>query len=223
MDNVISSSTIISGRTNEVSVYSPLLKNNCQLTLIGDYHSSLDDGRGENFVSYSGRMAQYGNRDMQQFQQMLELAQQNQSDAVLLLGDILSFPSEKGVETRAGLIKDSPIPVYYIAGNHDWHYEGWPGTDMQQRQEWITKRLLPLYNGRDPMNYAVEINGIKLIMMDNSLYEITARQLEFLRRELADGKPALVGCHVPLYLGMPYHVVTDYGCGHPAWGAANDS
>ena len=216
----LSSSPVISGNAQKVNVFSPLLQQKCRLTLIGDYHSSLNDERDEPFTQYSARMAQYGHTDMKDLEKLFEHAIQNNSDAIVLLGDMISFPSEKGVEVLTSVIKSSPIPVYYIAGNHDWHYEGWQGSDMQQRQEWINKRLLPLYDGREPLNYAVEIKGVKLIMIDNSVCQIQPSQLEFLRRELSDGKTAVIGCHIPLYLGMPDHQVTDYGCGHPEWGGS---
>lgn len=216
------STAIISGSPKAVNVLSPLLKQKCQLTLIGDYHSSLNDERGADFTCYSARMAQYGRSDMQELAHFFMKAFEGGSDAIILLGDIISFPSEKGIETLSGMIKDSPIPVYYTAGNHDWHYEGMPGSDKTQRQEWIDRRLLPLYCGRNPLNYAVKVNGIKLLMIDNSVYEILPSQLEFCRRELADGTPAVICCHIPFYLGMPFHSVTGFGCGHPDWGAATD-
>lgn len=217
-----SSTTVISGNANGVTMRSPLLKQKCQLTLISDYHCGIDDERGEPFVQYSARMERCSSRkDMLELEQAFAKACENGSDAIILTGDMISFPSEKGVETLAALMEDSPIPVYYIAGNHDWHYEGLQGSDIQQRQEWIEKRLLPLYAGRDPMNYAVEIKGIKLIMLDNSVYHILPSQLQFLRNELAGGKPVLLGCHIPFYTGLPSSVA-GFGCGHPDWGAATD-
>lgn len=214
--------TVISSRPDAVTVSSDLLKQKCRLTLIGDYHAVTDDERGVPFAQYSARMAQYGHADMKELEELFAQACQNGSDAVILLGDIISFPSEKGVELLSSMMKNSPIPVYFTAGNHDWHYEGTPGSDKKLRQEWIRKRLLPLYDGRDPMNYAVEIKGIKLLMVDNSVYETTTSQLEFLRRELSEDKPALLGVHIPFYLGMPFHTAGNYGCGHPQWGAEAD-
>lgn len=222
MNSINCPSTVISGKDNEVTLRSQFLKERCRLTLIGDYHATLDDERGTPFKQYSARMAQWGHSDMQELESLFSKAFQDGSDAIILLGDILSFPTEKGVETLAGMMKDSPIPVLFTAGNHDWHYEGMPGSDMQKRQKWISKRLLPLYGGHDPMNYAFEIKGVKILMVDNSVYEITPSQLEFCRKELSDGKPVLVGCHIPLYLGMPYHTIVNYGCGNPEWNGAND-
>lgn len=222
MESKKSAFPVISGKNNEVILHSPLLKERCRLTLIGDYHATLEDERGKLFQQYSARMAQWGHSDMHHLEELFSKGFQDGSDAIILLGDMISFPTEKGVETLAGMMKDSPIPVLFTAGNHDWHYEGMPGSDMQKRQEWINKRLLPLYGGHDPMNYAVEIKGIKLLMVDNSVYQITPSQLAFCRKELSDGKPVLLGCHIPLFLGMPYHSVVNYGCGHPEWNGAND-
>ena len=213
---------VISTRDNEVTVRSPQLSAPVRILLIGDYHSSLNDERGVPYEQYSARMAQYGNGDMKKLAEYFRQAAEQKYDLILLLGDILSFPSEAGVECLAELIRTSPIPALFTAGNHDWHYEGLPGSDIELRREWIAKRLLPLYGGNDPLQYVYEVNGLKVIMIDNSVYEILPGQLEFVRRELADGKPALLGCHIPLYLPLPGRTVTGYGCGHPDWGAATD-
>jgi len=213
---------LISTRENDVSVSSPLLSGSTQILLIGDYHSSLNDVRGVPYEQYSARMAQYGNPDMKLLAEYFQQAADRKYDLILLLGDILSFPSEAGVEFLANQISRSPVPALFIAGNHDWHYEGLPGSDMELRRQWTAKRLLPLYGGNDPLKYVYSVNGLKVIMIDNSTYEILPEQLDFIRRELADGKPALLGCHIPLYLPLPDRTVTGYGCGHPDWCAATD-
>ena len=216
------STPVVTCRDHRISVHSPLLRDSARLLLIGDYHCSVNDRRGIPYEQYSGRMARYGNRDMDRLAESFRLAAEQQYDLILLLGDILSFPSEAGVEQLGSLIRESPVPALFIAGNHDWHYEGLPGSDLEMRRQWTAKRLLPLYAGRDPLQYVCRVNGIKVIMIDNSVYEILPGQLEFLRRELADGQPALLGCHIPLYLPLPGRGVTGYGCGHPEWCAATD-
>lgn len=214
--------SIVTVGDNSVRVRSPRLERPAKILLIGDYHSSLNDPRGKPFEQYSARMAQYGNQDMKLLAEYFQQAADGKYDLILLLGDILSFPSEAGVEFLTGLIRESPIPALFTAGNHDWHYEGTPGSDIELRRQWTADRLLPLYGGNDPLQYAYTFNGLKVIMIDNSVYEILPEQLEFVRRELADGKPALLGCHIPLYLPGPGRTVTGYGCGHPDWCAAND-
>ena len=50
---------LISGKDNEVTLRSQFLKEKCRLTLIGDYHATLDDERGTPFKQHSARMAQW--------------------------------------------------------------------------------------------------------------------------------------------------------------------
>lgn len=50
---------------------------------------------------------------------------------------------------------NAEIPCRYIAGNHDWHFEG-SGPDIPQpelRRRWI-KKLAPLYAGENPDGYS---------------------------------------------------------------------
>ena len=146
-------------------------------------------------------------------------AEQEGYDAILMPGDFLSFPSAAGVEKFAACFRQSKVPCLFTAGNHDWHFEGMSGTEADLRREWIGKLLLPLYGGRDPMAYAVRIKGMKILMIDNSIYEILPEQLDFLERELAEGLPVIIGCHVPFY--VPGRNIF-FGCGHPDWNGAND-
>ncbi len=221
-NQIIFPRSIVTVGDNSVRVQSPHLDAPAKILLIGDYHSSLNDQRGKPFEQYSARMAQYGNPDMELLAGYFQLAADKKFDLILLLGDILSFPSEAGVDFLAALIRKSPVPALFIAGNHDWHYEGTPGSDIEMRRKWTADRLLPLYNGNDPLKYVYSLNGIKVIMVDNSVFEILPEQLDFVRSELADGKPALLACHVPLYLPGHREAVSGYGCGHPDWCAAND-
>ena len=212
----------VSVTENKVVLSVPGLEKSCRLFLIGDYHSTLSDEREIPFRKYSARMAQYGHHDMTMLEEFFRQAQSEKCDAILLLGDMISFPSQAGVESLERLMKSSPVPCYFTAGNHDWHYEGTAGSDMEQRRQWINERLKSLYQGRDPMNYAVEVNGLRILMMDNSVYEILPSQLAFLENELARGANTLVACHIPFHLPGTDRSVTSYGCGHPRWCEASD-
>ena len=213
---------VISVGDDLVRVHTPHLAVPTRILLIGDYHSTLDDGRGALYEKYSARMARYGNHDMTKLAEDFRLAAERKYDLILLLGDILSFPSEAGAEYLARLLRKSPVPACFTAGNHDWHYEGTLGSDLELRRFWTAQRLTELYDGADPLKYTVSVNGLKVIMIDNSVYEIVPEQLDFIRRELADGQPALLGCHIPLYLPGRRGDVSGYGCGHPDWSAATD-
>ena len=81
---------------------------------------------------------------------------------------------------------NSEISYRYIAGNHDWHFEG-SGPDIPQpelRRRWI-KKLAPLYAGENPDGYSVQAGGANFVLIDNSANEISKEQLAFFKSELA--------------------------------------
>lgn len=190
-----------------------------KLLVLGDPHCNFDDERGVPFQQYTARMNKCSIHKFSLVEETIARAEQEAYDAILMLGDCLSFPSEAGVEKFAELFEKSKVPCFFTSGNHDWHFEGMAGSEKDLRKTWIEKMLLPLYGGNDPLAYAVTIKGLKILMIDNSIYEILPEQLDFLERELADGTPAVIGCHVPFY--VPGRNIF-FGCGHPDWNGAND-
>ena len=65
----------------------------------------------------------------------------------------------------------------------------------------------------------IEINGVNLIVLDNSTYEISPEQLSFFSKCISENKPSVLMVHIPLY--APGRSV-GFGCGHPEWGAKTD-
>jgi hypothetical protein len=154
------------------------------------------------------------------FEYALAEAKKMKVDFLALVGDIVSFPSEAGVEYVRRRLDESGLDWMYISGNHDWHYEGLPGTEMALRAEWTKKRLAPLYQGADPMMASRVVKGIRFVFIDNSLYEILPEQLAFWKQEAAKGEPVALMMHIPLY--MPGYGPREAGCAHPEWGAKVD-
>ena len=140
-------------------------------------------------------------------------------DLLALVGDIFSFPSEAAVEWAQARLTEAGVPYLYTAGNHDWHYEGMEGPLETLRRTWIEERLLPFYQGNDPLFAAYEVKGIRFLAVDNSTYEILPEQLEAFRAEVASGRPLILLMHIPLY--APGRS-TGFGCGHPEWGFETD-
>lgn len=214
----------------KVEIYSPEVEDTVRLMLISDTHLWKSDHREEPFQQYSKRMAQAYHETKHyetgepttpeaSFVKTLALATEKKVDAIALLGDIVSYPSEYAIGWAKKQLDQTGIPYYYTCGNHDWHYEGMKGSSKDLRDIWIQKRLLPLYGDVHPLMYSVEIKGVKILMIDNSILEILPEQLAFFRQEEKEGKPMLLMMHVPLYApGRKVH----YAIGHPDWNAAND-
>ena len=209
----------------------PSYKDACRFMVVGDSHLTIDDARGEPFKEYSGRMSKPYRSALHfrtgrpiaspdGFEYALAEAQKMKVDFLALVGDIVSFPSEAGVEYVRRMLDESGLNWMYVAGNHDWHYEGLPGTEMALRAEWTKKRLAPLYQGADPMMASRVVKGIRFVFIDNSLYEILPEQLAFWKQEAAKGAPVALMMHIPLY--MPGYGPREAGCAHPEWGAKVD-
>lgn len=215
---------------NHIRIYSAGITDTIHILLLSDTHLSLKDEREEPYEQYSNRMAgaynvtkhyKTGKNTCPQeaFMKTVEIARSENIDLLTLTGDIFSYPSEAAVEWVDSVLYTSKLKYAYTTGNHDWHYEGMTGTSEELRQTWINNRLLPLYKGENPLFYAVDIKGVRVVMIDNSTYEISPDQLAFFQQQVKSGLPLLLMMHIPLY--APGRQV-GYGCGHPDWNQKND-
>ena len=214
----------------KVSFYATVINESVKVVHIADTHLFRDDERGAPYQQYSNRMAKAYNQTVhfktgkktnpeEAFEQTLAYAKEINADLITLIGDIFSFPSEAAIEWVLSKLKTTGIPFIYTAGNHDWHYEGMPGSLVSLRETWINKRLLPLYQGKDPLMAAFDIKGIRFVAIDNSTYEVNKEQLAFFKEQVADGIPLVLLVHIPMY--SPGKQIS-FGCGNPNWGAATD-
>ena len=213
-----------------IRFHSPAITKPGKLVFLADTHLFRDDARGEPFRKYSGRMAKAYNKTRQfrsgdatdpeeAFTAVLKSAKKEKADVLVLGGDILSYPSEAALDWLMARLRETDIPWIYTAGNHDWHYEGMEGTSAELRARWTAKRLAPLYQKNHPMMAVRDLNGVDIVTIDNSTYEILPEQLAFFKRHAASGRPMILCVHIPLYVpGRPL----GFGCGHPGWGAAAD-
>jgi 3',5'-cyclic AMP phosphodiesterase CpdA len=134
------------------------------------------------------------------FERILALAKEKQPDLLVLTGDIINYPSEMLVRVVMDLLKQTGIPWIYTAGNHDWYYDKIPGEADALRKEWIEKRLLPFYQGENPMYGSKLWKGVNLVTIDNSTEQVNEEQLAFYRRQTALPYPIVLFVHIPLYM-----------------------
>lgn len=214
---------------NKVTFYLRNLSNPLKIIQISDTHLWMDDKRGEAYREYSQRMAKAYNvtkhfrtgadtNPEQSFIEVLDIAVKSKADLIALTGDIFSFPSESAIEWAYSELQKTGIPFIYTAGNHDWHYEGMKGSSQELRNTWTSKRLSKMYQGDDPLMAAFDLKGIKVLAIDNSIYNLLPQQLDFLRKQSKDGTPFIVMMHIPMYVPGK-----GSGIGDPAWGAAKDN
>lgn len=215
---------VVTGMRNSFTFISPLITEEVRFRVIGDTHLTVNDARGEEFLKYTRRMG--GARpesvpERESFRATLAAAKKSGDDLLALVGDQLSFPSAAGVEFLRSQLDAAGISWLYTSGNHDWHYEGMPGTETELRAQYESKILAPLYaDGADPLAFTREVKGVRFVAIDDSTNEIQPGQLEYWRKEVATGRPLVLFMHIPLY--VPGYTVADGPVGHPEWGAATD-
>ena len=221
---------IYSSTGPNINIYSTEVSDTVRLMVFADTHLWMSDEREEPYREYSARMAgayhsvkhfQTGAQTTpeESFVATIRLAQQRGVDAIAMLGDIVSYPSERGVEWVGEVLDTVAIPCYYTSGNHDWHYEGMEGSSESLRETWRGERLMSLFGDHDPDAYAVEVGDVRLLLVDDSNYKITPEQRDAVAAEVKSGKPFILLHHIPLY--APSRSVS-FGIGHPDWSAATD-
>lgn len=229
--NKAASEVIFSYNAPSINIYSAAVEDTTRLFVISDTHLWVSDKREEPYRENSKRMAAAYNRTThfqtgqptnpeEAFRATVALAKARKADAITLLGDMVSYPSERGVEIVQEMMNSTGIEWYYTCGNHDWHYEGMEGDRLTLRNKWREERLLPLFGGKNPNGYVVDINGIQLLILDTSTYDVLPEQLALTEQVIASGKPFILLMHIPLY--APGRRVA-YGIGHPDWGKDSDS
>ena len=215
---------------NRISIYTNREVKTTKILQITDTHLSIDDKRGAPYTQFSDRMAAAYQRNThfqsgknctapEGFEHSLSIAKEKQVDFLALTGDLFSFPSEAAVEWVLEKLEEVDIPYAFVAGNHDWHYEGMKGSSEMLRDTWIKKSLLPMYQGNNPLYAAYDLNGIRFVCIDNSTYEVLPEQLEFFREQSKSKLPMILLIHIPLY--MPGRSM-GFGCGNPKWGEKSD-
>jgi Icc protein len=120
-------------------------------------------------------------------------------EALLLTGDLANHASASEYRRVAELIGPLPMPVHVVAGNHDdrealrAHF-GAPGT------------------GDEPLQYAVEVGGLRVVACDTTIPghddgALGPERLAWLDSELsaAPEQPTIVAMHhPPLRTGIPF-------------------
>ncbi len=127
--------------------------------------------------------------------QHLERAAEGGADLILFVGDLFHFPTPENRNLVLNAVKNCPVPVWTVPGNHDWFYPGQDGWEELREQQ------LPLLNpvfGESPSYWLREHGGLRILGLDNSTYFLTGEQADFLEQALEDPAPLLLMIHIPI-------------------------
>lgn len=129
----------------------------------------------------------------QRLKEALELAED--CDALIFTGDIADSPSRANLELLESMLEGRRY--LYTFGNHDYYsYDSDRGC-TEDRDLFLDEflRFLPC----DPTMDAMQIGGVNLVTLDDSLAQFSWLQLGFLKAEIEKGLPILLFLHLPVY------------------------
>ncbi len=138
-----------------------------------------------------------GEPTLEVFHRTLEHSNSLAADCTVLTGDISHFPTHASLEIIQKSVDSLQGLYLYTLGNHDWHFPYLEWNDHTREEHYP---LFAKLTGGDPAGQVVQMAGVRLIALDNSNYQVTPHQLDFLRRQLQTGDPCLLFIHIPLYL-----------------------
>lgn len=127
---------------------------------------------------------------------MLEWGIEQGVDAVVLTGDILDYPTKANLEMVEEKLGRLPMPYLFTTGNHDWSHL-WIDRRAERRPEDLAF-LAPLMDGSGVG--VLKLPGVTLAAVDDSTYQVSAKQYESFIKQAEEGTPMLVFLHIPLYL-----------------------
>lgn len=190
------------------------------ITVPSPEDSAVWDNCSRMHRAYEHTKAHLSHKDISRtdaFLALLDKAVKEKVDLIALSGDIVNFPSPATVSFVYDNLVKTGVPFVYTAGNHDWHLEGKPGSSEKLRKYYVDV-LGKMYQGENPMYYSKVMNGINIICIDNSIYQISREQLDFLKRELDRGLPCALVMHIPVYTSF-----NDEGAmANPLWSSKID-
>lgn len=131
------------------------------------------------------------------FHRLMDYGIAQNSDAVIMSGDIIDFPSQANLDLVEQRVKQLNCPYLYTMGNHDWHF--WHQANSEETRNLNYAKFKNLCSGT-PAYASLEIQGLKVVTLDNSKYQLSPDQVEFFMSEMAEGKPTLLFIHIPIYI-----------------------
>lgn len=163
-----------------------------------DGHICLPDAGSPFEVACRARRAAWPAEEQEaRFANLLKRAAHADIDLLLLTGDIVDFPARSSIEFVRELLDECGKPWLYVPGNHDWYLPGQrPDTALRRAQSPLLVPLFP--QGEPSLCYSREFNGLQFLAIDNSTYQIEAKQLAFAQKTLKNGLPTVLLIHIPI-------------------------
>ncbi len=169
---------------------------------ITDSHVALADDRDPDALAYvAADQARFAERTpgnvpaAQLLQRALQHARDLDADGTALTGDIIHYPSHAGIDFVADGVHALPGQYLYTMGNHDWYF---PHLDWNDDTRQAHYSRFAGVTAPSPAAQTLDLDGVRLLAIDNSNYHMSPDQLSYLHRQLNTPLPCLLFVHIPI-------------------------
>lgn len=176
-------------------------KKKFEALLLSDTHLTAFDSRDE---EKKARLARYRNREFPWAEYYLrqQLAYANeQSLPILHAGDMIDFVSEMNLDQTVALFSEAEW-LLTTAGNHEFaHYMGYFGREREDQA--YKMRSYAHVQEAFPYDFKLSskiVNGVNIVALDNSYYNISQEQWDLFKKEIDKGFPIVLLVHIPFFV-----------------------
>lgn len=184
---------------NVLETYLPVCGLTAPLTIVQvtDLHFIYtDESDGEEVNALRERYAQWFSNGPDVANEILRFFESEPPDMVVFTGDIAGYPTQANIRALEAFLSKCP-PFLFVYGNHERIFTA---DDLTRERMQRFDALYTFAMKGDPELQVVEINGVRLVGIDDSDNQITSSQLEKMRTLFAEETPCLLFLHVPVCL-----------------------
>ena len=176
-------------------------KKKFEVLLLSDTHLTAFDSRDE---EKKARLARYRNREFPwaEYHLRQQLTYANEHGLPILhAGDMIDFVSEMNLDQTVALFSEAEW-LLTTAGNHEFaHYMGYFGREKEDQA--YKMRSYAHVQDAFPYDFKLSskiVNGVNLVALDNSYYNVSQEQWDLFKKEIDKGFPIVLLVHIPFFV-----------------------
>ena len=176
-------------------------KKKFEALLLSDTHLTAFDSRDE---EKKARLARYRNREFPwaeyYLRQQLTYANEHRRP-ILHAGDMIDFVSEMNLDQTVALFSEADW-LLTTPGNHEFaHYMGYFGREKEDHA--YKMRSYAKVQEAFPHDFKLSskiVNGVNIVALDNSYYNVSQEQWDLFKKEIDKGFPIVLLVHIPFFV-----------------------
>ena len=156
-----------------------------------------DAGQQERLARLNRRL---GGASLENFDRLIYDIPHIAPDFVAFAGDLMESATAANWDVLASRLAMLRVPFGLTLGERDWSSPAeWPYDRRQSYRERQWLRFIAEHRW-SPEFEETELDGARLVFLDNSDYQIRVDQFRQFNRVLRTGEPTILFCHIPLSL-----------------------